>query len=41
MFSIEVPLSAEMPVAISQLPVQPSTGNPLPGRRLLVIDNET
>ena len=40
MFSIEVPLSAEMPVAISQLPVQPSTGNPLPGRRLLVIDNE-
>ena len=40
MFSIEVPLSAEMPEAISQLPVQPSTGNPLPGRRLLVIDNE-
>ena len=40
MFSIEVPLSAEMPVAISQLPAQPSTGNPLPGRRLLVIDNE-
>ncbi|QHF45703.1 hybrid sensor histidine kinase/response regulator [Pseudomonas sp. S35] len=41
MFSIEVPLSADMPVAISQLPVQPTTGNPLPGRRLLVIDNET
>ncbi|TFY90342.1 hybrid sensor histidine kinase/response regulator [Pseudomonas kairouanensis] len=41
MFSIEVPLSAEMPLPISQLPVQPSTGNPLPGRRLLVIDNET
>ena len=41
MFSIEVPLSAEMPPAISQLPVQPTTGNPLPGRRLLVIDNET
>ncbi len=40
MFSIEVPLSAEMPEAISQLPAQPSTGNPLPGRRLLVIDNE-
>ncbi|WP_248731842.1 hybrid sensor histidine kinase/response regulator [Pseudomonas sp. MWU13-2517] len=40
MFSIEVPLGAEMPPAISQLPVQPSTGNPLPGRRLLVIDNE-
>ena len=41
MFSIEVPLSAEMPLPISQLPVQPTTGNPLPGRRLLVIDNET
>ena len=40
MFSIEVPLSAEVPLAISQLPTQPSTGNPLPGRRLLVIDNE-
>ncbi|TFF13658.1 hybrid sensor histidine kinase/response regulator [Pseudomonas sp. BCA14] len=40
MFSIEVPLGAEMPPAISQLSVQPSTGNPLPGRRLLVIDNE-
>lgn len=40
MFSIEVPLSAEMPVAISLLPTQPTTGNPLPGRRLLVIDNE-
>jgi signal transduction histidine kinase/CheY-like chemotaxis protein len=40
MFSIEVPLSAEMPPAISQLPVQPTTGNPLPGRRLLVLDNE-
>lgn len=40
MFSIEVPLSDEMPLPISQLPVQPTTGNPLPGRRLLVIDNE-
>ena len=40
MFSIEVPLSAEVPLAISQLPTHPSTGNPLPGRRLLVIDNE-
>lgn len=40
MFSIEVPISDEMPMAISQLPAQPSTGNPLPGRRLLVIDNE-
>lgn len=40
MFSIEVPISEEMPPAISQLPVLPTTGNPLPGRRLLVIDNE-
>ncbi|MBC2381072.1 response regulator [Pseudomonas sp. WS 5106] len=40
MFSIEVPLSDEMPLPISQLPVLPTTGNPLPGRRLLVIDNE-
>jgi len=40
MFSIEVPISEEMPQAISQLPVLPTTGNPLPGRRLLVIDNE-
>ena len=40
MFSIEVPLSEEMPLPISQLPVQATTGNPLPGRRLLVIDNE-
>lgn len=40
LFSIEVPLSHEIPLPISQLPAQPSTGNPLPGRRLLVIDNE-
>jgi len=40
MFSIEVPLSNEIPLPISQLPAQPTTGNPLPGRRLLVIDNE-
>ncbi|MCQ3825353.1 hypothetical protein JEG41_11585, partial [Streptococcus agalactiae] len=40
MFSIEVPISEEMPQAISQLPVLPTTGNTLPGRRLLVIDNE-
>ncbi|WP_460114375.1 ATP-binding response regulator [Pseudomonas sp. H3_G03] len=40
MFSIKVPISEEMPLAISQLPVLPTTGNPLPGRRLLVIDNE-
>ena len=40
MFSIEVPISEEMPLAISQLPTQATAGNPLPGRRLLVIDNE-
>lgn len=40
MFSLEVPISEEMPLAISQLPTQPTTGNPLPGRRLLVLDNE-
>lgn len=40
MFSIEVPISEDMPLAISQLPVQATTGNPLPGRRLLVLDNE-
>ena len=40
MFSNEVPISEEMPLAISQLPAQATTGNPLPGRRLLVIDNE-
>jgi signal transduction histidine kinase len=39
-FSIEVPLSAEKPLPASQVPVQAVTGNPLPGRRLLVIDNE-
>lgn len=41
-FSIDVPLSAEMPVPISVAAHQaPGTGNPLPGRRLLVLDNET
>lgn len=39
-FSIEVPLSDDMPLPVSQLPVQAVAGNPLPGRRLLVIDNE-
>ena len=39
-FSIEVPLSAEKPLPASLAPVQAVTGNPLPGRRLLVIDNE-
>ncbi|NBB12689.1 NahK/ErcS family hybrid sensor histidine kinase/response regulator [Pseudomonas sp. SLFW] len=41
-FSIDVPLSAEMPVPINVAAHQaPGTGNPLPGRRLLVLDNET
>ncbi|MBB3238766.1 PAS domain S-box-containing protein [Pseudomonas sp. Tn43] len=40
MFSIEVPISQEIPLPISQAAPQPSTGNPLPGRRLLVLDNE-
>lgn len=39
-FSIEVPLSAERPLPVSHTPVQAVAGNPLPGRRLLVIDNE-
>jgi signal transduction histidine kinase len=38
--AVRSPISEEMPQAISQLPVLPTTGNPLPGRRLLVIDNE-
>ncbi|SDZ31761.1 NahK/ErcS family hybrid sensor histidine kinase/response regulator [Pseudomonas sp. NFIX28] len=40
MFSIEVPLGEEMPLPIHQVASQPTTGNPLPGRRLLVLDNE-
>jgi PAS domain S-box-containing protein len=40
MFSIEVPISREIPLPISQVAPLPSTGNPLPGRRLLVLDNE-
>ncbi|MBK5540317.1 response regulator [Pseudomonas sp. TH05] len=39
-FSIDVPLSGEVPLPISLAMPQPSTGNPLPGRRLLVLDNE-
>ncbi|WP_210638852.1 MULTISPECIES: hybrid sensor histidine kinase/response regulator [unclassified Pseudomonas] len=39
-FSIAVPLSTEKPLPVSQIPVQAVAGNPLPGRRLLVIDNE-
>ena len=41
MFSIEVPLSEEVPLPISLAPPQAGAGNPLPGRRLLVLDNET
>ncbi|WP_095055066.1 NahK/ErcS family hybrid sensor histidine kinase/response regulator [Pseudomonas sp. Irchel s3b2] len=40
MFSIEVPISHEIPLPINQAAPQPTTGNPLPGRRLLVLDNE-
>ncbi len=40
MFSIEVPISLEVPLPISLAAPQASTGNPLPGRRLLVLDNE-
>ncbi|MGZ0784692.1 hybrid sensor histidine kinase/response regulator [Pseudomonas saponiphila] len=39
-FSIEVPLAARVPLPISLQAPQPGTGNPLPGRRLLVLDNE-
>jgi CheY-like chemotaxis protein len=40
MFSIDVPISHEVPLPISQAAPQPGAGNPLPGRRLLVVDNE-
>ena len=40
-FSIEVPLSRQAPSGnLSALPRQALVGNPLPGRRLLVLDNE-
>lgn len=39
-FSIEVPISPDVPLPISLAVPQASTGNPLPGRRLLVVDNE-
>ncbi|MGR4043810.1 ATP-binding protein [Pseudomonas sp. JDS08PS003] len=39
-FSIEVPLAERVPLPISLQAPQPGTGNPLPGRRLLVLDNE-
>ncbi|POA29339.1 MULTISPECIES: NahK/ErcS family hybrid sensor histidine kinase/response regulator [unclassified Pseudomonas] len=40
MFSIQVPIGEQVPLPIHQAVPQPSTGNPLPGRRLLVLDNE-
>jgi len=40
MFSIEVPISDEVPLPVSQAVPQPGAGDPLPGRRLLVLDNE-
>ncbi|MCI1025752.1 response regulator, partial [Pseudomonas putida] len=39
-FSIEVPIGEQLPQAVHQALLQPSAGNPLPGRRLLVLDNE-
>ncbi|GIZ13317.1 NahK/ErcS family hybrid sensor histidine kinase/response regulator [Pseudomonas sp. NCCP-436] len=41
LFGISVPLAAERPRHQTQPPPQAGLGNPLPGRRLLVIDNET
>lgn len=40
MFSIEVPIGEAMPEPVHQASPQPGAGNPLPGRRLLVVDNE-
>jgi CheY-like chemotaxis protein len=40
MFSIDVPISREVPLPIGQAAPQSGAGNPLPGRRLLVLDNE-
>ncbi|MDE1164849.1 MAG: ATP-binding protein [Pseudomonas sp.] len=41
MFAIDVPLATGLPApANDQLPALPVAGNPLPGRRLLVLDNE-
>jgi len=40
MFSIDVPIGEAMPLPIHQAAPQPGAGNPLPGRRLLVLDNE-
>ncbi|WP_207888200.1 NahK/ErcS family hybrid sensor histidine kinase/response regulator [Pseudomonas sp. 30_B] len=41
LFAIEIPLAGELPVRLpAPSAPRPSTGDPLPGRRLLVIDNE-
>jgi len=40
MFSIQVPLGKALPLPVHQAVPLPSAGNPLPGRRLLVVDNE-
>ncbi|MBK4995453.1 PAS domain S-box protein [Pseudomonas sp. S37] len=40
MFSIQVPLGKALPLPVHQAVPLPSAGNPLPGRRLLVLDNE-
>ncbi|MDA8485675.1 hybrid sensor histidine kinase/response regulator [Pseudomonas resinovorans] len=39
-FSIEVPLVREQPQVRPNVEPRPVTGDPLPGRRLLVVDNE-
>ncbi|WP_028634282.1 PAS domain-containing hybrid sensor histidine kinase/response regulator [Pseudomonas parafulva] len=39
-FSIEVPLADALPVEVRPCQVLPMAGDPLPGRRLLVLDNE-
>lgn len=39
-FSIEVPLGQALPPLLQPTLPQPTAGNPLPGRRLLVLDNE-
>lgn len=42
LFALEVPLAEALPPrAGSDAAPRPSTGDPLPGRRLLVVDNET
>ena len=39
-FSIEVPLGQALPPLLQPTLPQPTAGNPLPGRRMLVLDNE-